>query len=359
MAGYMENQTGKNRKRRIPSRWRSIPVQIAAARSSAHPIPRQRSAPTAERRWCWSRKKAATDPAGTDCAIFQRSGRAGKICARKMKKAIFAPKALRDPSSITSFRGIYMPFWLYKTARNDKLSAKGTRQYSKGDYDYTDYYDISATADAVYDGIAFDSASSFEDAISAAIAPLSGRGYKTIYAVIYQRFYADVSTSRKVSIRKRRLRRQKTTLWMSSGKWTADWSDVFGKKAENFSPGRISRLSALLPVWFMAYRKKTGGYAVINGDTGKMASTCRWIRRGIFIFPDHGCTDFLLIYFFIRHWQDAVTVTGILAMIAVLVNTWEMRKIARKDSRTGRSWFQGSRRDGREEQGGEKNRDGR
>mgnify|MGYP002903218679 FL=1 len=33
--------------------------------------------------------------------------------ARRMKHSIFAPKELRDPSYIDSFRGIYMPYWAF------------------------------------------------------------------------------------------------------------------------------------------------------------------------------------------------------------------------------------------------------
>ena len=30
-----------------------------------------------------------------------------------LKKAIFAPKELKDPKFIDGFRGIYMPYWTY------------------------------------------------------------------------------------------------------------------------------------------------------------------------------------------------------------------------------------------------------
>ena len=37
--------------------------------------------------------------------------------ARRMKHSIFAPKELRDPSYIDSFRGIYMPYWAFYSPR--------------------------------------------------------------------------------------------------------------------------------------------------------------------------------------------------------------------------------------------------
>lgn len=37
--------------------------------------------------------------------------------ARRMKHSIFAPKELRDPSYIDSFRGIYMPYWAFYISR--------------------------------------------------------------------------------------------------------------------------------------------------------------------------------------------------------------------------------------------------
>lgn len=47
--------------------------------------------------------------------------------ARRMKHSIFAPKELRDPSYIDSFRGIYMPYWAFYISQKGSLSLDGKR----------------------------------------------------------------------------------------------------------------------------------------------------------------------------------------------------------------------------------------
>ena len=37
---------------------------------------------------------------------------------KKTKKALFAPKELRDPSFLEGFRGIYLPYWEYKVVQS-------------------------------------------------------------------------------------------------------------------------------------------------------------------------------------------------------------------------------------------------
>ena len=47
--------------------------------------------------------------------------------ARRMKHSIFAPKELRDPSYIDSFRGIYMPYWAFYISRKVLSLSMGKR----------------------------------------------------------------------------------------------------------------------------------------------------------------------------------------------------------------------------------------
>lgn len=44
-----------------------------------------------------------------------------------MRRAIFAPKELKDPKYIDSFRGIYMPYWAYYITQQGSFRVKGKR----------------------------------------------------------------------------------------------------------------------------------------------------------------------------------------------------------------------------------------
>ena len=54
-----------------------------------------------------------------------------KICAAKMKKAIFAPKEMRDPGAVDSFRGIYIPYWTYNISRNGPAATTAVKVWQE------------------------------------------------------------------------------------------------------------------------------------------------------------------------------------------------------------------------------------
>ena len=57
---------------------------------------------------------------------FQKSKEDCKNAYRNlMRRAIFAPKELKDPKYIDSFRGIYMPYWAYYVTQQGSFFVKG------------------------------------------------------------------------------------------------------------------------------------------------------------------------------------------------------------------------------------------
>ena len=97
-----------------------------------------------------------------------------------MKKAWFAPKELKDPAYIDSFRGIYMPYWAFYITQKGDLSLPGKKSYRKGDYIYTDHYSLTGNLNAYYKGLSYDASSSFADNISEALAPYDVKGMKAL-----------------------------------------------------------------------------------------------------------------------------------------------------------------------------------
>lgn len=86
--------------------------------------------------------------------------------SQMMKKAIFAPDALKNPKYIDGFRGIYMPYWAFYLTQNGNFSLNGTKTKRRGDYIYTDHYLLTGEIDAYYKGLSYDASSSFDDHIS-------------------------------------------------------------------------------------------------------------------------------------------------------------------------------------------------
>lgn len=113
--------------------------------------------------------------------------------ARRMKHSIFAPKELRDPSYIDSFRGIYMPYWAFYISQKGSLSLNGKKTSRRGDYIITDHYALTGDLDAYYKGLSYDASSSFDDNISEELAPYNLKGMKAFTPAYLSGFYADTS----------------------------------------------------------------------------------------------------------------------------------------------------------------------
>ena len=59
---------------------------------------------------------------------------------KRVRRAVFAPKKLQHPDKIDSFRGIYMPYWVYYFTQKGPLHLKGTKEHRSGDYIIKQHY---------------------------------------------------------------------------------------------------------------------------------------------------------------------------------------------------------------------------
>lgn len=199
--------------------------------------------------------------------------------ARMMRRAIFAPKELKDQTYIEKFRGIYMPYWVYGFERKGKISFSGSASRQKGDYLVTKHYEIVSDVDASYSGISYDAAAAFSDELSGAIAPYHMEAGKPFTPSYLSGFYADAKD-------------------VDSGVYMQDASEMvteegFGRMVRNrtcsryhvrdtgnrealksaLRPACTSAELAMFPVWFLSYRNGDRvAYAVVNGQTGKAAA---------------------------------------------------------------------------------------
>ena len=112
---------------------------------------------------------------------------------KMMKRAWFAPKELKDEKYIDGFRGIYMPYWAYHVSQKGPVVLRGEKSKRRGDYIYTDHFDINGDMDCQYKGISFDASSSFDDNISEAIAPYDVKNMAGFTPAFLSGFYADTA----------------------------------------------------------------------------------------------------------------------------------------------------------------------
>lgn len=198
-----------------------------------------------------------------------------EIYKKFVKKAIYAPSYFTEESQVEKLRGIYMPYWIYEFDHDGMVKFGGKKSYRRGDYIITDTYELSSNINAHYKGACFDASSDYSDELSNAIAPYSIRDNKPFSAAYLSGFYADVADvsgdiykdeAREIVAADISNRVTDDPIYRT---YNADASS--GNVAYMLTEGK--REMSYFPVWFMAVRNKEYvSYAVINGQTGKVAA---------------------------------------------------------------------------------------
>ena len=96
-----------------------------------------------------------------------------KIYSEHAKKEPYAPKEFSDPEFLENFRGIYIPYWEMSVGFDNNPELKVKETYTSGDYDYTDEYTANPQLKGTQIPIPQDASASFDDEISAQIAPFN------------------------------------------------------------------------------------------------------------------------------------------------------------------------------------------
>ena len=256
--------------------------------------------------------------------------------AERMKHAPFAPKALKDPAAIDSFRGIYMPYWAFYISQRGPVSLNGKKSHRSGDYIITDHYALSGKLDAYYKGISYDASSSFSDNISEAIAPYDLKGMKAFTPGYLSGFYADTA-----DVDATIYEPDAQSAAVSETNEQLQHMSVFAPYTmDTLTPAQLNTKTeavdrAMLPVWFMSYRKNNRvAYATVNGQTGKVVADIpidplRYVIGSLLLaIPLFA----LLAFFSVLLPQTLVGISLVLSFLAAGIHITECLKIQKKDS---------------------------
>ena len=196
-----------------------------------------------------------------------------EIYKKYLKKFSLAPDYLKENATISKFRGIYMPYAVYKMEKHGEQEFKGSKySHRRGDYDYYNDYIIKSDIDAEYDGIAYDISSRFEDRFSKAIAPFNYNDVKPFDIRYLSGFYADSPDV---------IKKVYSDDAMLIAKRAASKELLKNKELRRYGctnaqiPFNISDIkTAYYPVYFLAIEDMNGDicYAVLNGQTGKVVA---------------------------------------------------------------------------------------
>lgn len=254
-----------------------------------------------------------------------------------MQKAFFVPNELKAPEFIDGFRGIYMPYWTYKVVQKAPISLPTKNTYHSGDYVISDYYRAEGDLDAYYEGISFDSSSSFDSSISEALSPYDIKDIKRFTPAFLSGFYADRADLPSNVYESDAIEAAcKNTLKKVKG------VPAFIGVALDCEPIVFSPVStiekaerSMFPVWFLSYRNKDRvAYATVNGQTGKVYADLP-VSIGKFLIGSLIAAIpvyMLLCTLTVLTPGITLTIVGLLAIIANICYSHELTMIITKES---------------------------
>lgn len=195
--------------------------------------------------------------------------------AKMMSRAFFAPKELKDAKHIEKFRGIYMPYWVYNFEKKGNVIFGGRKTRRRGDYVITKHYRMNCDVEEEYKGISYDASASFSDNLSGAIAPFQMQEGKAFTPAFLSGFYADTSDVDKMVYKEeaQELVTEDAYRQISRDSVCKKYNAGADSLRDAVKPSGVDIKLAMLPVWFLSYRKGDRvSYAVVNGQTGKAAA---------------------------------------------------------------------------------------
>lgn len=261
-----------------------------------------------------------------------------EIYKKEIKKHIFAPKEMLDDVVIKKFRGIYMPYGVYKATHSGEAINNGEKySHHSCDYDYYDQYRIVGNVTAEYEGMSYDLSSNFYDKFSQAIAPFNFKEAEKFNINYLSGYYADSRDVKKDIYEADALSSisQDTTQELLKNKEFRKYGCSNPSIRYNIEDKKI----AYYPVYFLAVRNKKNdavNYAVINGQTGKIAVELPIDMKKYLIFTLVLTIPIFLVLFaiFTITPMALLVVTALLALINIFILSFQTNQIKRRESHT-------------------------
>ena len=189
-----------------------------------------------------------------------------------VSKSLCADRRLKKDVTAESFRGIYVPHYIYSAAVKGETVLEGTE--TKGNDTY--YYNTSVSLNHQFDNILHDASREMPDAMSEKIAKVDRDAFKPFSPAYLSGFYADVPDTEE-SAYEPFARAEAVRLGlkdvMSDLKGGYNYSTTEAeKKLVNMAHAKCTGRT-LVPVWFMSIRSRGRLlYAIQNGVTGEMVA---------------------------------------------------------------------------------------
>ena len=249
---------------------------------------------------------------------------------KTISKSLFVPNYMKEDLVIQKFRGIYMPYAIYHFSHDGNCDNKGKKyNHRSGDYVYYDIYSIKSDVSADYNGISYDLLSIYDDRFSQSIPFDFNEAipYNTNYIAGFYADTLDVDADTYTSeanktineAAKKELKKEKQFL-------------KYGCSNPEINLSLKEKKIGMFPVYFLGVQDKSSkyiSYAVINGETGKVAMDLPIDFKKYIL----GCLIltipiFLLINSFLVLTPTTVLIIGlVISLISMIISNSQLNEL--------------------------------
>lgn len=209
---------------------------------------------------------------------------------RQMQNMLFLPKEYKDPEYLKKFSGVYIPFYRYETVAQGSMDVELTQSKTRGNKVTETVYSGSVASSNAPFAVTIDASPALDDTVADHIAPFDEEKEVSYNPAYLAGFYADcpgVDTSfyqKDVLDLANHLMYQEMQEYSSVGTVISDLPSE-EEVLEKMNTKVESVSEHLLPIWFLTWRKGDRvTYAVMNGQTGKMAVDMPVEEKSYFLF---------------------------------------------------------------------------
>ena len=237
----------------------------------------------------------------------------------KAGKAWCVPNDFKNGGVFDKMMGIYLPYHIYDLKHDDRVYIDGTRTSGK----YTEYCHIKFDLKTDYPWITADASSRLDDDIAYETGSCDRRAAVDFSTAYLCGFYADTPDVDSAVYHQAAEDCVKTDLY---GQVSRRVRGLTGMRLDKtgYSPFQLKRgetKSALLPFWFLTWRKDNRiAYGIMNGNSGKLALDMPVDIRKFLLFSLLFAVPAAAVLYFLPVMTPATaTSLALLIMIAVAV----------------------------------------
>ena len=247
----------------------------------------------------------------------------------------FVPKEYKSEEYLGKAVPFFIPYWIYDITQEGEAQLSGTRVKDK----YLETVNVDWPLETEYTTIFFDASSAFDDELSALLAPYHERKMEKFHPAYLSGFFADASdVEAEVYVEDAKAAANERT-FQRIAESTSEGGQLKCVKPSNMNTVFHTELkeikSALLPVWFLTWRKKDRvAYSVVNGETGEAVGDIP-IDIGKFLLFSGGTAAglFAIFYFLFPYLMSdlALSLAVVLALVSLEISQKALRVLYRRE----------------------------